>query len=132
MNLPNIEFIAYFYISLLISNIQKLFIILDKTILFLIFNRINGFVVVQTEKRNSQCEHGQPMEQTRSLFCTCNSGVTRCQSQHQCHIWRMNLTFCSFHRIEQNICLVGTSINKGCAVYYYSVVMCGLIIIRYL
>ena len=31
------------------------------------------------------------------------------------------LTFCSFHRIEQNICLVGTSINKGCAVYYYSV-----------
>ena len=42
------------------------------------------------------------------------------------------LTFCSFHRIEQNICLVGTSINKGCAVYYYSVVMHGLRIIRYL
>ena len=35
------------------------------------------------EKRNSQCEHGQPMEQTRSLFCMCNSGVARCQSQHQ-------------------------------------------------
>ena len=44
----------------------------------------------------------------------------------------MDLTFCSFHRIEQNICLVGTSINKGCAVYYYSVVMHGLRIIRYL
>ena len=29
------------------------------------------------EKRNSQCEHGQPMEQTRSLFCTCNSGVAQ-------------------------------------------------------
>ena len=42
------------------------------------------------------------------------------------------LTFCSFHRIEQNICLVGTSINKGCAVYYFSVVMHGLRIIRYL
>ena len=42
------------------------------------------------------------------------------------------LTFCSFHRIEQNICLVGTSINKGCAVYYYSVVTHGLRIIRYL
>ena len=26
------------------------------------------------EKRNSQLEHGQPMEQTRSLFCMCNSG----------------------------------------------------------
>ena len=44
----------------------------------------------------------------------------------------LDLTFCSFHRIEQNICLVGTSINKGCAVYYYSVVMHGLRIIRYL
>ena len=41
------------------------------------------------------------------------------------------LTFCSFHRIEQNICLVGTSINKGSAVYYYSVTH-GLRIIRYL
>ena len=45
---------------------------------------------------------------------------------------RKYLTFCSFHRIEQNICLVGTSINKGCAVYYYSVVMHGLRLIRYL
>ena len=34
----------------------------------------------KTEKQNSQCEHGQPMEQTRNLFCTCNSGVARCQS----------------------------------------------------
>ena len=25
------------------------------------------------EKRNSQREHRQPMEQTRSLFCTCDS-----------------------------------------------------------
>ena len=43
-----------------------------------------------------------------------------------------DLIFCSFHRMEQNICLFGTSINKGCAVYYYSVVMHGLRIIRYL
>ena len=28
----------------------------------------------KTEKRNSQCEHGQPMEETRSLFCACDSG----------------------------------------------------------
>ena len=40
------------------------------------------------EKRNSQREHGQPMEQTKGLFGTCDSGVTRCQSQHQCHLWR--------------------------------------------
>ena len=32
------------------------------------------------EKRNSQLEHGQPMEQTRGLFCTCDSGVARYQS----------------------------------------------------
>ena len=24
------------------------------------------------EKRNSELEHGQPMEQTRGLFCTCD------------------------------------------------------------
>ena len=29
----------------------------------------------KTEKRNSQCEHGLPMEQTRGLFCTCESDV---------------------------------------------------------
>ena len=40
------------------------------------------------EKWNSQREHGQPMEQTRGLFCTCDSGVARCQLQHHCHIWR--------------------------------------------
>ena len=34
-------------------------------------NRINGFVGVS----NSQCVHGQPMEQTRSLLCTCHSSV---------------------------------------------------------
>ena len=45
------------------------------------------------EKRNSQCEHGQPLEQTRSLFCTCNPGVARCQSQHQYHFWRMSSMF---------------------------------------
>ena len=41
------------------------------------------------EKRNSQLEHGQPMEQTRGLFCTCDSG----QSQHQYHLGRMNSMF---------------------------------------
>ena len=29
------------------------------------------------------------MEQTRSLFCMCNSGVARYQSQQQYHFWRM-------------------------------------------
>ena len=45
------------------------------------------------EKRNSQLEHGQPMEQTRGLFCMCDSGVAHCQSQHQCHFWRMSTMF---------------------------------------
>ena len=30
------------------------------------------------EKRNSQFDQGQPMEQTRGLLCTCDSGVARC------------------------------------------------------
>ena len=29
------------------------------------------------EKWNSQLEHRQLMEQTRGLFCTCDSGVTK-------------------------------------------------------
>ena len=45
------------------------------------------------EKLNSKCEYGQPMEETRDLFCTCDSGVVCCQSQHQCHFWGMNLIF---------------------------------------
>ena len=45
------------------------------------------------EKQNRQCEHGQPMEQIRGLFCTWDSGVARCQSQHQCHFWRINSMF---------------------------------------
>ena len=28
-----------------------------------------------------------------SLVCKCDSGVARCQSQYQCHIWRMNTMF---------------------------------------
>ena len=42
------------------------------------------------EKRNCQLEYGQPMEQTRGLFCMCDSGVARCQSEHQYHFWRMS------------------------------------------
>ena len=33
----------------------------------------------KTKKRDSQCERGQPMEQTRSLLCMCDSGVACCQ-----------------------------------------------------
>ena len=43
------------------------------------------------EKRNSQLEHGQPIEQTRGLFCTFDSDVASCQSQHQYHFGQMSL-----------------------------------------
>ena len=33
------------------------------------------------------------MEQTRGFFCTCDSGVTPCQSQNQYHFCGMSLTF---------------------------------------
>ena len=42
----------------------------------------------KAEQGSSQLEHIQPMEQTRSLFCTCYLGVARCQSQQQCHLWQ--------------------------------------------
>ena len=28
---------------------------------------------------------------TNKWFCTCDSGVARCQSQHRYHFWRMSL-----------------------------------------
>ena len=34
------------------------------------------------EKRNSR----QPMEQTKGMFCTCDSGVARCQYQPVSHL----------------------------------------------
>ena len=43
------------------------------------------------EKQNSQLERGQLMEQTRGLFCMCDSGGAGCQLQHQCNIWGMIL-----------------------------------------
>ena len=45
------------------------------------------------EKRNSQLEHGQPMVQTRSLFCLCDSGLAHCQSQHQYHFSQISSMF---------------------------------------
>ena len=42
------------------------------------------------EKRNSQCEPGQPMAQTRGLFYMCDSDVARCQSQNQCQSLQAN------------------------------------------
>ena len=62
-------------------------------VLYLIYNCINGFIECKLEKRNNQCEHGQPMEQKKGLFYTCDSGVARCQSHDQCHFWRMNSMF---------------------------------------
>ena len=70
------------------------------------------------EKQNSQCEHGQPMEQTRSLFCTCDSGMARCQSQHQFHFGRMNLMFeayCTGKRAWQlsiKFCVIHEAMNS--------------------
>ena len=58
-----------------------------KTVLYFKYNRFNGLSECKTEKRNSQLEQGQPMEQTRGLFCMCDSGVARFQLQHQCHFW---------------------------------------------
>ena len=60
------------------------------------------------EKRNSQLEHGQPMEQQRGLFCMCDSGVARCQSQHQYHFWRMSST------LEQ---VSLAAVNQMCVIY---------------
>ena len=79
----NLSLIFTFYDKYL--SIKIVYNLLNKTLFCLKWNRINGFVRVKktTEKWNSQHEHSQPTEQTIGLFCTWDSGVARCQSQHQ-------------------------------------------------
>ena len=87
----NLLLIFTFYFKYLcIEIIHKLG---NKTVVYLICNRIYASVECKTEKRNSQCDHAHPMEQTRGLFCSCDFGVARCQSQQLCHFWRMNSMF---------------------------------------
>ena len=62
-----------------------------KTVFNLKYNHILS--ECKMEKGNSQLGHGQPVEQTKGLFCTCNSGVAHCQSHHQYHFWRMSSMF---------------------------------------
>ena len=84
------------------------------TVLYLKYNRIKGFVGVQNGKAEQPAEHGQPMEQTRGLFCTCDLGVARCQSQHQCHFWRMSSMFEAYCTGKFNQIFVIHETMNGC------------------
>ena len=57
---------------------------LEKNRFVLMCNRINAFVGVSNGKAEQSlgtlCHGQQPVEKTRSLFCICDSGVTRYQS----------------------------------------------------
>ena len=71
------------------------------------------------EKRNSPLEHWQPMEETRGLWCTCDSGVARCQSQHQCHFCQITMmleAYCMgmvWLAAVSQICVIHEAMN-GC------------------
>ena len=54
------------------------------------------------EKLNGQLEHGHPMEQTRGLLCTCDSGVASCHSQHQYHFRPMSSMFKRIARASEH------------------------------
>ena len=72
------------------------------------------------EKRNSQLEHGQPMELTRGLclVCTCHLGVAHCQSQHKYHFWGIKAMFeayCTGKRAWQlsiKFCVIHEAMNS--------------------
>ena len=57
------------------------------------------------EKRNSHSEHGQPMEQTRGLFCTCDSCVACCQSANEFDVRSVLQGQVSLETINQ-ICVI--------------------------
>ena len=75
MNLLLIFTVYYTYLKY--KNISNLGI---KTVLYLNLIALMVKSERKMEKGNSQLEHGQPMEQTRGLLSTCDSGVARCQS----------------------------------------------------
>ena len=77
----NLFFILTFYYRYLEYK-KNIYILGIKTVLYLKCNCLTVSSECRTEKWKSQREQGQPMMQTRGLFCNCNSGVTRCQSQH--------------------------------------------------
>ena len=83
------------------------------------------------EKQNSKLEHGQPMKQTRGLFCMCDSGVARCQSQHQCHFWHVSLMFEAYYtgklawQLFIKFCVIHEAMN-GCNKYKGSLKDCFL------
>ena len=54
------------------------------------------------------------MEQTRVLFCTCDSEVARCQSQHQCHVLRINSMFEAYCLAAVNQIDVIHEVMNGC------------------
>ena len=91
MNIKNNEFIAYSYIYYKYLKYKKKLELKQ----FCVYNIIvlTDLPECKTEKRNSQFEHGQPMEPTIGLFCTCDSGVACSQSQHKCNFWRMSSMF---------------------------------------
>ena len=72
----------YLHFIIDIEDIEIIYNLGKKQNLHLICNLLTVLLECKTEKRNSQYEHRQPMGQTRGLFCTCDSGVARCQSQN--------------------------------------------------
>ena len=56
----------------------------NKDVICLMFNHINGSV---------RRDFGQPIKQTRGLFCKCESRVARHQSQLHCQFWQHEACF---------------------------------------
>ena len=71
------------------------------------------------EKRNSQFEHGQPIQQTRGLICMCDSSVARGQSQNQYLFWGMSWMFKAYcmgkwaWQLPMECCVIREAMN-GC------------------
>ena len=67
----------------------------------------------KSEKRNSQCEQGQSMEQTKGLYCMYISGVARCQSQHQWSLLANEFDVLSVLHGQMSLGQLG-AVNKIC------------------
>ena len=65
----------------------------NKIVLYLIWNLINGFVVVLNGKVEQPALTQTGNWANNRLVLHVRLRVARCQSQHQCHLWQMSTLF---------------------------------------
>ena len=92
-----VALLLLYYRCIVLINVMWLFLTVPRVglqyVIVVFPDHTNFLLECKAEKRNSPCEQGQPMAQTKSCFARATRVWVACKSQHQCHFWRMNSMF---------------------------------------